>query len=630
MRGNDFKDALNELQLTKSFCEKMEKKLSETAPDNDGYYDEVVHVDVVPKRTKKSFAAAAALVLTLGVGGTGTALMFRDKITTELSVEEEDNDENSIDGNALIDKNDEDKCEFGFPFGRIDLNSLSFTYGYDHVFYNTFADHAQTKKLIRLFESIDWQVDRSYTDSDTSFFVGDGKIEDSDLYAADGFAYVYAQGETAGEGTERISFYTKDKRYNIYFLGDGMVVVNKRNDSLDTDEDNENNWYTYTYKVPVEKFQELKNIMFEDKYLGYIHSFSINADLNGATYRIGAESGKLSSAQAFDISNMINITSSWSLIGESTYIPDDAESISVEFINDNKLCDLEFIDYNNYLRIVESSLDGEIIRTRIYQADYNRYAYIKAIFCKGMELEFSPELGNSDHGFITVVKDGKVTGCRVSRESIDALLSNKSDMKWYMLSNKPLPSDYDAAVFFNVGHNMISFYNINGNAYCFDNEGICYRFEGFDHLLEWATEMPGYSQSDTEYVHQWINDAFSNDLQIINTDSKNVTYHTIEDAERLKQIFFDLDWECINSVKHLTDTLSPFLNGVEYNNKYTQKVRNDVKIKCCINNGTDIMIVQSNGVISSSCTGCVYKCSTPDKLISAIDELIKDSPKDPY
>ena len=151
--------------------------------------------------------------------------MFRDKITTELSVEEDDNDENNIDGNALIDKNDEDKCEFSFPFGRIDLNSLSFTYGYDQVFYNTFADHAQTKKLIRLFESIDWQVDRSYTDVQIlHFFVGDGKIEDSDLYAADGFAYVCATRRNSSVKVQSAVFlYNKDKRYNVYFLGDGMV-----------------------------------------------------------------------------------------------------------------------------------------------------------------------------------------------------------------------------------------------------------------------------------------------------------------------------------------------------------------------------------------------------------------------
>ena len=32
MRGNDFKDALNELQLTKSFCEKMEKSFRKQLP----------------------------------------------------------------------------------------------------------------------------------------------------------------------------------------------------------------------------------------------------------------------------------------------------------------------------------------------------------------------------------------------------------------------------------------------------------------------------------------------------------------------------------------------------------------------------------------------------------------------
>jgi hypothetical protein len=399
------------------------------------------------------------------------------------------------------------------------------------------------------------------------------------------------------------------------------------------DEVTADNCYIYTYKIPVEKFKEIKNIMFSDQNLGYIHSLGIKADLNGADFIIDGDEGKLSTIQALEIANIINVTSNWSLIGENIDIPDYQKSISIRFREDDKVCEFKFIDSDNYLIINESSLKGEHIRTRLYQSDFDRYLTLKVLFNNGMECDFSPELGDADHAYITVVKDGTVTGRQVSREKLDALLHDNVNMKWYAIYNPPTPSDYNAAVFINIGNKIISFYKMGDYAYCFDYVDDCFRFEGFDYLTKWALDLPEPAKDATEYVHQWLNEVLSNkEIHISsfnNMKNNSATYYTIEDTERLKQIFSEFDWECISSVKHIPYLSSAFLPDESYYSSGITVTENE-KIMYFIDNGLGTIPIRSNGTISSSYTGCTYQCSDPDEMLKAIDELLKDSPKKIY
>lgn len=635
MRKNDYKDALNEIKLSQSFCEKMEKKLSEAAFDNDSYYDEVVHVDVVPKRTKRSFAVAAALVLALGIGGTGTALTLRNKITTELSDENIDNDENSMDNTDIIDEDNENNYEFEFPFGRIDLNKISCSYKYEYINCSTYAANNKLQKLITLFKSINWQTYNSHTKSNTTPVISNSKLIDPDSYADNGFEYAHDQDESE---TEHINFCTQDKKYNISFFCDGRVSVIKQEHSITKDENEPDSCYIYSYKIPVEKFNELKDIMFGNYYFGYIQCFGIKAALDDAYYKTDSNEGKLSTVQAFEIANMINSSANWSLIGENTYIPEHQKSISIRFREDDKVCNFEFIDSDNYLIINESSLKGEKIRTRLYQCDLDIYTCLKTLFNNGKECDFSPELGDTDHAYITVVKDGTVTGRQVSREKLDAMFHDNVNMKWYTIYDAPMPSDYDAAIFINTDNTILSFYEIKNKTYCFYYNDECYLFEGFDNLMKWALDLPETTEHSSEYVNKWLNDFLSNkEINILDLNNlKNDVYtsYTLKDTERLKQIFSEFDWECICSVKHLSYPSSlalsdEFFESID-NTTDENKTNHFSSPIFVINNGIDIISIQDNGVISSSYMGLAYKCSDPDKMLSAINELIKDSPKKSY
>ena len=80
MQRDDYKDALNELQLSSKFCEEMEQKLAESKQTTEDEYEDVVtHVDVIKPKRFRGFAMAAAFVICAGVIGGGAYYRYGER-----------------------------------------------------------------------------------------------------------------------------------------------------------------------------------------------------------------------------------------------------------------------------------------------------------------------------------------------------------------------------------------------------------------------------------------------------------------------------------------------------------------------------------------------------------------------
>ena len=266
MQRGDYKNALNELQLSSKFCEKMEKMLTECKrSDEDEYEDVVTHVDVVKPRRFRGLATAAAFVIAAGAVGGGAIYKYNEKCNTVP------------DSQHMI--YDDYYCHF--PFATLPLHDAVFIVNDRAIESTVIAFDSIAKKLYNFFENAEW-TDVSFQKSQYN-------------------AYYY-QG---------ISFTINN--YSINITSDNTVNVVKSiykdsegnpmpDDTSYVPENGYVDYEYYAYSLPEGSYNELLKLLLEDR-------ISVNADIGDfnirlldAEYHTEKSDGVVSEEQAFSLS----------------------------------------------------------------------------------------------------------------------------------------------------------------------------------------------------------------------------------------------------------------------------------------------------------------------------------------
>ncbi len=595
MRGEDYKDALNELTLSESFCKKMERKLLDAEFTEDEYFDEVVHVDVVRKRSRKSFAAAAALILALGAGGVGTASLFRDRFKNELSAEEDvDTDDEEI---GMKD-NDEEIYQYAFPFGSVDFRDVAFSFSYntDHSsFPTTIPVSAKQAEMIKeLFSDVEWEL---YEPKENIY----------DLECC----------------KESIGFSTVNRKFNITFWADGNVetIVNGyENGSM--------NCSIYYYMISPEKYKVLKDMIFGDLKLGHLESFGIDENLEGARYSIYDKSGTLSSEQAYDISRVINTETEWTLLGENAAVPEEDPDMSIEFRSQGNRIELDIYGSQKLLVVSKISDRGLLLKREIYEGDKDFRSPIEKVLCGSVACECPLDYEDADHALVEYYNGEKWIGYNIDREQLDGLLNDMRGMNWKELYNvrwqlKNYKPDMEKAIIIRAGDICTVMYSNGELSYRKGVEYDIYSFDGYDYIEEQIKSLPDAAVSDSDFVDLLIDNIFEgSDITLASEErgfDKSRSVFTDEEIERFKEDMRSLEWESYNvgnyglgsSSALLSDSLADLFS---YNGN---------PLKYILYSDNNIFDFYSDGAILSALPKWGVKCKEPDKLFELLDDLLE-------
>lgn len=588
MRRNDLKNALNEIQLSKSFCEKMEQKLADADFANDEYFDEVVHVDVVRKRSSKSFAAAAALVLALGVGGTGTAVIFKDKIASTFDNDEDTEDED-FDGegiNSVID-DEHVKYEYPFLFGTIDLNGINFYYNYIYQNKSAIVTEEKARELQEFFTTVEWTtVENDNTEKPSQ--------------------------------QENVFFVTGDKKYIVYFFSDGNVTTYYNfngGDELYPD------YYVCNYEIPVEKYKELKKLMFSDIDSSYIKKFGAKADLEGAYFRLDRQEGTISYEQAIDVANLISVETEWTLLGEDTEVAEDDTSMNINFRSEGEKWDIEFYNAQDLIVVNESSDKDELISRRVYKPNIPVFDSIRKIIGNGIECESPVNFSNTDQAFVEYYHNGKWNGYNVDGEWLDKLTEVSKEMEWkspYRAIWTPYKNciDFREAVVVNAGNKRMLFYDNGGAAYGDLYTLVPFTFNGFETLQGLVEEINSEPLNTSEFMYSWVSNALDSEHLSFSNDGNGKFLFTDEEKNAIKNKFKELEWEECPDENNYHIMLDERY-GVCPTFVLSSSVRYSLQIR------NEFFMITEDGIITGELYKWGYKCKDTTALFEFFDELLQ-------
>ncbi|MCR5599694.1 MAG: hypothetical protein K6G33_02980 [Ruminococcus sp.] len=598
MRGEDYKGALNELTLSESFCKKMERKLLDAEFAEDEYFDEVVHVDVIKKKNRKSLAAAAALILAIGAGGTGTAYLFKDKLTNELAAEE-----NIDTGGEEISCKERDAKLYGFnfTFGSIDLRdvTLSLSYKSDYSSFPTRVHPTakQAEKIKELFSGIEWNVclpDEDVVNQATC-------MESIDLSAANG-------------------------KYSMVFLRDGYVAASAYD--LENGLIPNADFSMYYYKIPVEKYKELKNIVFGDMKFGYLERFGISASLEDAEYSVDDKSGTLTSEKAYDIARIINNETEWTLSSENIEFPEDESDISISLRSEGDRIKLDFCSAQNLLAVTKSSDSGQLIERKIYKADLSFRSSLEEVMCDSVACDCPLEFGDADHVIIEYYNGEKWSGYNIGREKLDELLNDMRDMNWRKLYNVKwqmynYDPEFEKAVIIKAGNINAVIYNSGELSYATGVSRSQYSVDDYAHIENWVTSLPDGALNDSELVNLLLDNILDTKkitLTSQNEDSvKEKSKFTDEEIARFKEEIREIEWESLEIGKY---GLGEFAVKNDPNSK---SIYIDVTQMAYMlySDNNDILMFYKGGELLSSIPRWGVKCKDPEKLNAIFQELLR-------
>ena len=270
MRRDDYKDALNELQLSSKFREEMEQKLSRIEQKTEDEYEDVVtHVEVIKPKRSRGFAIAAALVIC----GGGAYYRYSEISSLEPHGEQRIYDDHN--------------CHF--PFATLPLHDAVF-YATDRVIISTVVAYDDiAKKLCDYFESIEWK-----------------ELEaEKDTVYKDSFMYSYSG----------VSFSINN--YKVVIKSDDNAYVTRRiikdTNGKELDEEKDfipevvfNSYDYYTYSLPEGTYYELLSMLLAERLGGNADFCGIKASFAGSEYHTLRSGGKVTDVQALSLSQAFN------------------------------------------------------------------------------------------------------------------------------------------------------------------------------------------------------------------------------------------------------------------------------------------------------------------------------------
>jgi len=376
MQRDDYKNALNELQLSSKFCEKMEKKLSdvENAPAEEEYEDVVTHVDVIKHRSYRGLAAAAAFVIAAGAAGGG---MYYKYSSRNASTSEE---------TPLI----YEDYNIKLPFDVVTLHDNVFNVN-DRAISTTVVGYEKTaKKLYNYLKGVEWTELEAITrpviihqgisfDGNNSFI----NIKQDDTAVVTD----YSENEYYAEGI----LYTK---YKVYQLTEGT--------------------YAGILSILLEDFQDT-NVDF--------CGVKANA-INAAFHSEGAD-GVVSQIQAYSLAYTLNSNTKWKEDPDAEEPSADEQHIDFEFVS-NK--DTYYVDlYGNGTAYIRKNDEAE---TK-YSYSLSTFDSVKSILKEEVSWSTSCPIDfEKENAVIIQNKDGEEKAYLVEFEDFNKLASMVEDFSW--------------------------------------------------------------------------------------------------------------------------------------------------------------------------------------------------------
>jgi hypothetical protein len=517
MSGKDYKDALNELRLGSSFCEEMEKKLSEEIAEADEYTDEVTHVDVVPERRHKGLAIAAAAVLLIGGGCGGLLYHNRDTFLGTPS------NEDSI---------YYDKKTFAFPFGSADLHGMVFDYSFGQYMSHVppvVATEEMGEELVSLF---------SIT-----------KFEKLDTVA---FSDIFTR--------EAICF--SNDYYYADFYDNGIIEVSFIQDDI----------YREYYKVSDDTFAKMRDIIFGNEGLTMLDKFGIKADLSDAQLHIENYDGPLTVSEAISLAAYMNYVQ-WNP-RDTDELKDSSDTMTLDIESEGRK--YEIIIGDNGKASVD--VDGTV---SYYSFAAVEYENMKSIVDKGVQCPCPIEYNEEEPWMVTAHSMERMGGAVYGTLSRGAILSEDEKkelfatlegIEWKKMNNSNQVGyfTYDGVIIqigditlhlWPDGNCILETSPDNPEFYRIEKEDYeavraivtkeCAEFKDDDELADYMIDLILYEDSSDKFF-----------MLKPSGQETMLQYYTFETGEKeLKQLLKDVEWTVDTSgVSYASTTYPVFKN----------------------------------------------------------------------
>lgn len=443
MYRKDYQNALNELRLSSSFCEEMEKKLSASPSDEDYYEDAVSHVEVVKKRSPKKFAAIAAAAAIIGTAGGGALLNISDNIKKDPFA-----DSGIYETETTTAESSSNSTVFDFPFASIDLSK--FTCGYFKEFNClSYASSGSVSEelcsLLKSFEMTKTEYPRiRYSNTDyISFMSSYPEASGINLYIDEND---YLEVVLSGY------YYNNNSNNTVMYAdvnGDGGITLKGGEVSVDSDPaDNDgdsgeekhyeldpNSLTTEYYYLGSGAFNKVKELLYGNDKFTDLDFLGVSGDLITATFDMKTRDGMFTASEAYNVATILNQTL-WHHEDNKNAIPESEETFTIHVEDENKKCSICMSEKGNAVITCENTKGNESSFTSArYSFDPEIYTKINKILKQAEKLTEECPLGDDiwdyDHAMICK-KDysQKSRPFYIEGENLKELITVFKDMTW--------------------------------------------------------------------------------------------------------------------------------------------------------------------------------------------------------
>lgn len=613
MQRKDYQDALNELRLSSKFCEEMEKKLSEAASESDEYIDEVTHVDVVPQRSFKKTAIAAAVTLAIcGIGG-GTLYTYKDDVKEAF-------------GNTESDTGAYETYTYNFPFGSIDLRGSIFNY---YPYYSVASggativtDIEKAKKLSELFADVTFEKvdvnEEGY--GDLSYHVGD-MISTHDSKSE---RYI----DFYEDGYIRIQKYADGVQYSVVSPDDVSGNVDITVDSFVFDDgtaDYSEPTYLYDeyYKMPIETFRSMRSIIFGSDTSGSVNVFGYSTEFSGAEFKTPFSEGTISAVQAHYITDIIR-AATWEKPMQD-HSSEECDVITITSDHSDSRYNIRFCS-NGIAYITFLNEDGSVIKDSTYRYGKQYYNDILEILDDGkkcycpLKYEPSEKAGIMINTYSRSSDNNSYSSNSyfVSGEKYKELMDKLESMNWIQaVSSYPDHSTFDG-IYIDTGTKFLSIdsngkcelYNTASGTHLTSNT---YFVESDDYLelVNWAKELESHPDDGNDLAHLAVEKIFGS----LNDKGIGISYS----SSMTSNINDMVDIYTTDLVDELYETLSE----IEWEAAEPQDLLSEAMYYITGSNGSSFITLTRSGIMADMLTERFYKCSEPEKYNEIIDEMFR-------
>lgn len=589
MRRDDYKDALNELQLSSKFCEEIEKKLAESKQINEDEYEDVVtHVDVVKPKRHRGLAAAAAFVICAGAVGGGAYYRYNSTSNTLPK------------GEQMV-YNDY-YCHF--PFATLPIHDAVFYVKDREIAATVIAYESIAKKLHNFFENTEW----------------------TEIPSEQNGLSIY--------NTVGISFSVE--KYSITIMSNDTVKVCKvryfDSDGNDMGTDCEYTplngsvkYENYEYALPEGSYTRLIALLLENRMDQYTECGIINASFKDAAYHTPKSDGNVSELQAYSVSELFG-TTPWKEATDEIEEAPDEDPITLDVQNDKARYKLRLYK-DSVLYISKISLDsGEEIK-KTYTCDdltvYNRLKSVLSDLGNGRWIDVCPIDFKYEDAVVFRKENGIEKAYLVNFGMYNELADMLETFEWcfwgdiyilemgddgyytYGLDGEKLAEsdDYFKIV---IGDQLI-LVNDNNNVNIKSSYRYSISVNDYSTLRSFVNNITGRSMEGDELVDWFINNTVNNE---------NGIYYKKNNAEYIE----NYKQRKVNDISEIRNNLMSF----EWTKTMRSEFDDNENITYGPYYGSDINIcIDANGNMMLSVGNLMYCYHTDDERFTELYEGIK-------